>query len=171
MESRCWGRLRLWVQLVEQLPKASAVERRFLLYAIEDLPLRVCQHPIENWRVAFYSDLMTDAFAESLEAKVAEVAALDDLLAQGLAALEAREKLAESDRALYKLERAAVQGLRQGRTWAEVGELFGRSYAWAEAIAKGRSAKRGKTDHAAESTPRAGATEGHFPDTGQPDQP
>ncbi|MFD9072828.1 hypothetical protein [Streptomyces lasiicapitis] len=114
---------------------------------------------------------MTDAFTESLEAKVAEVAAIDDLLTQGRAALEARQKLAASDQALYVIERAAVQGLRPGRTWAQVGELFGRSYAWAEAIAKGRSSKRGKADHAAESTPRTGATEGHSPVTDQPDQP
>ncbi|MEU8902160.1 hypothetical protein [Streptomyces mirabilis] len=113
---------------------------------------------------------MTDAFTESLEAKVAEVAAIDDLLARGLAALEARQKLATSDQALYAIQQAAVQGLRPGRTWAEVGEMFGRSYAWAEAIAKGRSSKRGKAVHAAESTPRAGAAEGHAPDTGTPDQ-
>jgi len=112
---------------------------------------------------------MTDAFTESLEAKVAEVEAIEDLLTQGRAALEARQKLAESDQALYAIEQAAVRGLRQGRTWAEVGELFGRSYAWAEAIAKGRSSKRGKTDHAAESTPRAGAAEGHSPDAETPD--
>jgi hypothetical protein len=113
---------------------------------------------------------MTDAFTESLEAKVAEVAAIEDLLTQGRAALEARQKLTESDQALYAIQQAAVRGLRQGRTWAEVGELFGRSYAWAEAIAKGRSSKRGKTDHAAESTPRAGAAEGHPSVTDQPDQ-
>jgi len=114
---------------------------------------------------------MTDAFTESLEAKVAEVAAIDDLLARGRAALEARQHLAKSDQDLYVIQQAAVQGLRQGRTWAEVGELFGRSYAWAEALAKGRSSKRGKTDHAAESTPRAGAAEGHSPDTEPPEQP
>ena len=113
---------------------------------------------------------MTDAFTESLEAKVAEVAAIDDLLAQGRAALEARQKLAASDQALYAIQQAAVQGLRQGRTWAEVGELFGRSYGWAEAIAKGRSSKRGKADHAAESTPRASAEEGHATDTDQTDR-
>lgn len=131
--------------------------------------LRPCQHSIENWRVDFYSDLMTDAFTESLEAKVAEVEAIEDLLTQGRAALEARQKLAESDQALYAIEQAAVRGLRQGRTWAEVGELFGRSYGWAEAIAKGRSSKRRKNDHAAESTPRASAAEGHSPDTETPE--
>lgn len=112
---------------------------------------------------------MTDAFTESLEAKVAEVAAIEDLLTRGRAALEARQKLAASDQDLYAIQQAAVRGLRQGRTWAQVGELFGRSHAWAEAIAKGRSSKRGRGDHAAESTPRAGATEGHSPDAETPD--
>lgn len=149
--------------------RLRAVERPRLQHHPEDF-LALCQHSIENWRVDFYSVLMTDAFTESLEAKVAEVEAIDDLLTQGRAALEARQKLAESDQALYAIERAAVQGLRPGRTWAEVGALFGRSYGWAEAIAKGRSSKRGKSDHAAESTPRAGATEGHETDTEQPDQ-
>jgi hypothetical protein len=108
---------------------------------------------------------MTDAFTESLEAKVAEVAAIEDLIEQGRAALEARQELAASDQALYAIQRAAVQGLRVGRTWAEVGELFERSHSWAEAIAKGRSSKRGKSDHAAESTPPTRAAEGHSPDT------
>ncbi|MGW7087565.1 hypothetical protein ACWGH2_29270 [Streptomyces sp. NPDC054871] len=112
---------------------------------------------------------MTDAFADSLEAKVAEVAAIDDLLEQGLAAHEARQKLAASDHALYVIQQAAVQGLRQGRTWAEVGRLFGRSYAWAEAIARGRSSKRRKVDHAAKPMPRAGAEEGHAADAGEPE--
>jgi hypothetical protein len=155
---------------VERLLRFRAVERPRLQHHREGC-LRVCQHHLENWRVDSYSDLMTDAFTESLEAKVAEVAAIEDLLTQGRAALDARQQLAKSDQDLYAIQQAAVRGLRPGRTWAEVGELFGRSYAWAEAIAKGRSAKRGKTDHAAESTPRAGAAEGHFPDTEQPEQP
>jgi hypothetical protein len=113
---------------------------------------------------------MTDAFTESLEAKVAEIAAIEDLVEQGRAAHEARQKLAASDQALYAIQRAAVQGLRVGRTWAEVGALFGRSHAWAEAIAKGRSAKRGKSDHVAESTPDARAAEGHASVADQPDQ-
>ncbi|MET9445032.1 hypothetical protein [Streptomyces sp. NPDC006610] len=111
---------------------------------------------------------MTDAFKESLEAKVAEVAAINDLLTQGRAVLEARQRLAECDQALYAIEQAAIQGLRPGRTWAEVGELFGRSHAWAEAIAKGRSAKRKKTGHVAESTPASRAVEGRQDDTTTP---
>ena len=145
--------------------KALAVERRFLLYPIEGVTLRVCQHPIEKWRVDFYSGLMTDAFTESLEAKVAEVAAIEDLVERGLAAREARDQIAIRDRALHAIQRAAVQDIKPGRTWAEVGELFDRSHAWAEALATGRSSKRGKTSHADQPTPRAGAAEGHSPDT------
>lgn len=146
-----------------------AVERPRLQHHPEGC-LRVCQHHLENWRVDSYSDLMTDAFTESLEAKVAEVEAIEDQVAQCRAVLDARQQLAESDQRLYAIQQAAIQGLRQGRTWAEVGELFGRSYAWAEAIAKGRSAKRGKTDHVAESTPHAGAAEGHSLDADQSHQ-
>ncbi|MFI1928322.1 hypothetical protein [Streptomyces sp. NPDC020377] len=113
---------------------------------------------------------MTDAFTESLEAKVAEVAAIEDLVQRGLTAREVRDQLATSDRALYAIQQAAIQGLRPGRTWSEVGQLFGRSHAWAEALARGRSSKRRKTDHAAESTHRAGATEGHPTDAEKPDQ-
>ncbi|MEU3826482.1 hypothetical protein AB0F36_14355 [Streptomyces sp. NPDC029080] len=111
---------------------------------------------------------MTDAFTESLEAKVAEIAAIEDLVEQGRAALEARQKLAASDQNLYAIQRAAVQRLYEGRTWTEVGDLFGRSHAWAEAIAKGRSGKRGRAGHAAESTPSARPAEGQSPDTTTP---
>jgi hypothetical protein len=114
---------------------------------------------------------MTDAFTESLEAKVAQVAAIDDLVERGLAAREVRDQLTAGDRDLYAIQRDVVQQLRSGRTWAEVGRLFGRSHAWAEALATGRSSRRGKTDHAAESTPHARAAEGHSPDTGTPEQP
>jgi hypothetical protein len=156
---------------VERCVRLRAVERRLLLYPIEEASLRLCQHPIENWRVDFYSDLMTEALTESLEAKVAEVAAIDDHVRRGLAAREARDLLAARDRELLEILRTAVQTLRrEGRTWAEVGGLFGRSHAWAEALATGRSSKRGKAGHAAESTPRAGAAEGHSPDTSTTDQ-
>lgn len=144
-----------------------AVERPRLQHHTDDF-LSGCQHCLENWRVGFYAESMTDAFTESLEAKVAQVEAIDDLLAQGRAALEARQELAASDQALYAIQRAAVQGLYTGRTWAEVGALFGRSHAWAEAIAKGRSSTRRKNDHAAESTPRASAEEGRDGDTEKP---
>ncbi|MFK4869009.1 hypothetical protein ACI3K4_27725 [Streptomyces sp. CSMPJR101] len=111
---------------------------------------------------------MTDALKEFLEARVAEIEAIDDLTEQVHAAIEARQQLAASDQALYAIQRSGIEGLHEERTWAEVGGLFGRSHAWAEAIAKGRSAKRGKSDHAAQPTPRAGAVEGHAPDTTTP---
>jgi hypothetical protein len=112
---------------------------------------------------------MTDALTESLEAKVAEVAAIEDLVARVLAAREVRDQLAASDRDLIAIQRTAIWELRQpGRTWEEVGKLFGRTGSWAEALAKGPRSKR-KSDHAAESTPRAGAAEGHSPDTETPE--
>lgn len=112
---------------------------------------------------------MTDALTKSLEAKIAEVAAIEDLVNRGVAAREARDQLAASDHALLEIQRAVIQALRQqGRTWAQVGDLFGRSHAWAEALATGRSSKRRKTEHAAESTPDARAAEGHSPDTPTP---
>jgi hypothetical protein len=59
--------------------------------------------------------------------------------------------------------RAAAWDAR-GQKWAE---LFGTtSYAWAEAHRQGAEGEAAREeDHAAESTPRAGATEGHSPDT------
>jgi hypothetical protein len=143
------------------------VERRSLQHHIEAV-LSACQHRIENWRVATYAEAMTDALTEFLEEKVAHVAAIEDPVQRGLAAREARDQLATSDRALYAIQRAAVRELKPGRTWAEVGRLFGRSHAWAEAIAAGRSAKRKKTGHVAESTPASRAVEGRQDDTTTP---
>lgn len=113
---------------------------------------------------------MTDALTDALEAKVAEVAAIENPVERGLAAREVRDQLAENDRALYAIQRDSVRKLRPEHTWAEIGELFGRSYGWAEALAAGRGSRRRKNDHAAESTPRADAPEGHSPDADQPDQ-
>lgn len=111
---------------------------------------------------------MTDAFTESLEAKVAKIAAIEDLVERGLAAREARDQMAERDRELYAIQRAAVQELKPGRTWEEVGRLFGRSHAWAEALAAGRSSKRRKSEHAVQPTPDARTVEGHAEDTSTP---
>ncbi|MFE4867690.1 hypothetical protein [Streptomyces sp. NPDC056682] len=111
---------------------------------------------------------MTDAFTESLEAKVAEVAAIEDLVQRGLAARHVRDQLATRDRALHAMQQAVLQELKPGRTWAEVGQLFGRSHSWAEALATGRSSKRRKTEHASESTAPTGAVEGRPADTARP---
>ncbi|MFS4103809.1 hypothetical protein [Streptomyces sp. PD-S100-1] len=92
---------------------------------------------------------MTDALTDSLEAKVAEVAAIEDLVQRGKAARKVRDQIAASDRALLAIQRAVVQELRKGRTWAEVGRLFERTGSWAEALAAGRKSSR-KSDHASE---------------------
>lgn len=146
------------------------MERPWLQHHIEDF-LSPCQHPIEKWRVDFYSVPMTDALTEAQEAKVAEVAAREDLVERYHAAREARARSkATFDHPLHEIQRAVIRELRPGRTWAEVGRLIGTSGSWAEALATGRSSKRRKTVHAAESTPRARTTEGHSPDTETPDQ-
>jgi hypothetical protein len=110
---------------------------------------------------------MTDALTESLEAKVAEVAAIEDLVQRGVAAREVRTQIAAADRALYAIQQAVVQELRPGRTWAEVGQLFERTGSWAEALARGRKSKR-KGGHAVQPTPHARAAEGHSPDSATP---
>ena len=157
----------MWAQSVERLLELQAVERPRLQHHIETSP-GPCQHAIENWRADFYSEFMTDALTESLEAKVAEVAALEDLVERGLAARLVRDQLAATDRTLYAIQQAAVRELREGRTWEEVGRLFGRTGSWAEALAKGRKPRR-KSDHAVESTPHVSAEEGRSPDTAPPE--
>jgi hypothetical protein len=114
---------------------------------------------------------MTDALTEAQEAKVAEVAAHKDPVERYLAAREARARNRENyDRPLQEIQKEAVRELRPGRTWAEVGKLIGTTGSWAEALVSDRKAKRQGEDHDAESTPRAGATEGHSPDTETPDR-
>lgn len=156
---------------MERPLELEAVERPSFLYPIEVARLRACQHPIEGWLVDFYSGLMTDAFTESLEARVAEVAAIDDLVQRGLAARHVRDQLARSDRTLHAMQQAVLKELKPGRTWAEVGRMFGRSHSWAEALATGRSSKRRKTEHASDSTAHAGAAEGQPPVTEAPPEP
>lgn len=115
---------------------------------------------------------MTDALTEAQEAKVAEVAAREDLIERYHAAREARAQTRTNfDQPLHEIQRAVVRELRPGRTWAEVGRLLGTSGSWAEALATGRKSKRRREDHDAESTPHAGAEEGRSPDTEQPESP
>lgn len=115
---------------------------------------------------------MTDALTEAQEAKVAEVVSHADPAERYAAAREARAQNRENyDRRLQEIQKDAVRELRPGRTWAEVGKMIGTTGSWAEALVSGRKTKRQEGEHVAESTPRAGATEGHSPDTEQPDQP
>lgn len=110
---------------------------------------------------------MTDEFTKALEARVAEVAAIEDPVQRGTVAREVRDQIAAADRSLYAIQREAVQELHQERSWAEVGRLFNRTSSWAEALARGRSAKR-KRGHATQPTPSMRAEEGRSPDTTTP---
>ncbi len=112
---------------------------------------------------------MTDALTEAQEAKVAEVVARADPAERYAAAREARAKNRETyDRRLQEIQKDAIRELRPGRTWAEVGKLIGTTGSWAEALVSDRKTKRQEGDHADQPTPRAGAAEGHAPDTAAP---
>lgn len=114
---------------------------------------------------------MTDALTETLEATVAEVAAHEDPVERYHAAREARALIRENgDQALHAIQKAVVQELRSGRTWAEVGKLLGTSGSRAEALASGRKSRGRKGDHDSESTPRADAEEGHDTDAATPER-
>jgi hypothetical protein len=110
---------------------------------------------------------MTEALTSAIESEMGRLAQITDPVERFHAVREYRQDLARGDRRGKELEQAVVSELKEGRPWREVGELLGVSGSRAEQIAKGR----GPVRHAVESTPRAGAAEGHAPDTSTPDQP
>jgi DNA-directed RNA polymerase specialized sigma subunit len=81
---------------------------------------------------------MTDVLTEAIETATAAVAAIGDPVERYQQAREERVKLGTGDRTLMEIQQAVVLVLREGRTWAEVGEILGISGSRAEAIAKGR---------------------------------
>lgn len=110
---------------------------------------------------------MTNALTAAIAATTEEVAAVEDPVERYEAARQARTFIKDGDRDLMLIQKEIVNSLKPGRTWAQVGAMLSITGSRAEQVAKGRGMSR----HAAESTPRAGATEGHSPDTEQPDQP
>jgi hypothetical protein len=110
---------------------------------------------------------MTEALASTIAAEAGQIAEIVDPVERFHAVREFRQALTAGDRHGKAIEQAIVNELKQDRPWREVGEMLGVSGSRAEQIAKGR----GPVRHAAESTPRAGAAEGHSPDTSTPEQP
>jgi hypothetical protein len=108
---------------------------------------------------------MTEALTSAIESETGRLAEITDLVERFHAVREFRQALAEGDRSGKALERAVVSELKKDRPWREVGELLGVSGSRAEQIAKGR----GPIRHDVESTPHAGAAEGHSPDTETPE--
>ncbi|MER6534338.1 hypothetical protein ABT215_11105 [Streptomyces sp900105755] len=107
---------------------------------------------------------MTEALTSAIASETGRLADIPDLVERFHAVREFRQTLADGDRTGKALEQAVVSELKQDRPWREVGALLGMSGSRAEQIAKGRGPLR----HDAESTPPAGAAEGHQPDADQP---
>lgn len=107
---------------------------------------------------------MTNALTAAIAATTEEVAAIEDLVERYEAARQARALVKDGDRTLMLIQQEVANALKPGITWAEVGRMLGITGSRAEQVARGRG-----TAHAAESTPRAGAVEGHSPDIEQPD--
>ncbi|MDK1473647.1 hypothetical protein QNO07_09465 [Streptomyces sp. 549] len=81
---------------------------------------------------------MTEALTSAIETETGRLATIPDPAERFHAAREIREALAAGDRAVKALERAAVNDLKEGRPWREVGEALGMSGSRAEQIARGR---------------------------------
>jgi alkylhydroperoxidase/carboxymuconolactone decarboxylase family protein YurZ len=81
---------------------------------------------------------MTNALTDSITAAVDDVAAITDPVERYKAARERRTKLQDGDRSLMLLQQTAAQELKEGRTWAQVGDLLEVTGSRAEQIAKGR---------------------------------
>jgi alkylhydroperoxidase/carboxymuconolactone decarboxylase family protein YurZ len=85
-----------------------------------------------------YSDRMTHALTDSITAAVEAVAAITDPVERYKDARERRTELNDGDRSLMLIQQAVAQELKEGRTWAHVGELLEVTGSRAEQIAKGR---------------------------------
>ena len=127
---------------------------------------QLSQAALEDRRLRPYPDSMTNALTAAIAATTEEVAAVEDPVERYEAARQARTVIKDGDRDLMLIQQEIANFLKPGRTWAQVGAMLSITGSRAEQVAKGRGTSR----HAAESTPRAGAAEGHSPDTGTPDQ-
>lgn len=85
-----------------------------------------------------YATCMTEALTSAIEAETGRLAAIPNPVERFQAVREFREALAVGDRIARELEKAAVNELKEGRSWREAGDLLGVSGSRAEQIAKGR---------------------------------
>lgn len=81
---------------------------------------------------------MTEALTSVIESETGRLAEIANPVERFHAARQFREVIAAGDQTARDLERAAVNELKEGRPWREVGELLGVSGSRAEQIAKGR---------------------------------
>lgn len=95
---------------------------------------------------------MTDALTDAIETVTARVTAISDPVERFKKARQARKVTSEADAQWKQLQVDAVNTLREGRTWAEVGELLDISGSRAEALAKGRSGHGSESTRARDKT-------------------
>lgn len=81
---------------------------------------------------------MTNALTASIEAAIEDIAAVADPVERFSAGRKLRSELNDGDRRVMRIQQSAVEELKQGRTWAQVGEILGVTGSRAEQIAKGR---------------------------------
>ena len=81
---------------------------------------------------------MTNALTPIINAAVRDVAAITDLVERYEEARQRRSELGDGDRDLMLIQQAVANELKEGRTWAKVGDLLGVTGSRAEQIAKGR---------------------------------
>lgn len=81
---------------------------------------------------------MTNALTASIEAAIEDIAAVADPVERFNEGRKIRAEFSDGDRRVMLLQQSAVEELKQGRTWAQVGEALGVTGSRAEQIAKGR---------------------------------
>lgn len=81
---------------------------------------------------------MTDALTHAVETVTARLMAISDPVERFKETRNERKTNSQADATWKQIQVDAVNTLREGRTWAEVGELLDISGSRAEALAKGR---------------------------------
>ncbi|GHH87873.1 hypothetical protein [Streptomyces capitiformicae] len=81
---------------------------------------------------------MTEALTSAIESETGRLAQITNPVERFHAIREFREVVAAGERTGRDLEKDAVNELKEGRPWREVGEMLGMSGSRAEQIAKGR---------------------------------
>ncbi|MDX3713408.1 hypothetical protein PV733_31595 [Streptomyces europaeiscabiei] len=81
---------------------------------------------------------MTEALTAAIEAAAEELADISDPVERYQAARELRAELDRGDRVFKDAQQGAVNELKSGRPWREVGGLIGVSGSRAEQISRGQ---------------------------------
>lgn len=80
---------------------------------------------------------MTEAFITTIETAASELTGITDPVERFNRTRDLRAQLDRGDRILKGVEQDAVNELKEGRPWREVGEMLGMSGSRAEQISRG----------------------------------